>query len=83
MTIVERILAAHSGIDIVRPGCFVMVNPDLVFANEQTGEPAIGEFKKLGKPRGFDPAKWLSPQTTWGNAGGSELPRQVMSWRLT
>lgn len=57
MTIVEKILAAHAGKDMVRPGEFLTVKADLVFGNEQSAELAIIELRKLGNPRVFDPNK--------------------------
>jgi 3-isopropylmalate/(R)-2-methylmalate dehydratase large subunit len=57
MTIVEKILAAHSRKRIVTPGEFVTVKVDFVFANEQGGELAIKELLKLGNPRVFDASK--------------------------
>jgi 3-isopropylmalate/(R)-2-methylmalate dehydratase large subunit len=57
MTIVEKILAAHSGRQQVRPGDFITVKADFIFGNEQGGELAIKEMRKLGNPRVFDPSK--------------------------
>jgi len=57
MTIVEKILAAHSGRRTVTPGEFISVKTDFVFGNEQTGELAIKELAKLGNPKVFDPSK--------------------------
>ena len=57
MTIVEKILAAHAGKAKVRPGEFLTVKADFVFGNEQSGELAIIELRKLGNPRVFDREK--------------------------
>ena len=57
MTIVEKILATHSGRRQVRPGDFITAKIDFVFANEQGGELSIKELRKLGNPRVFDPSK--------------------------
>ena len=56
-TIVEKILAAHSGRDIVSPGEFANVSVDMVLSNDITGPLAIREFRKLGVARVFDPAR--------------------------
>ena len=46
MTIVEKILAKHSGKKKVSPGDFVLAKVDLSFANDVTAPLAIKEFKK-------------------------------------
>jgi 3-isopropylmalate/(R)-2-methylmalate dehydratase large subunit len=56
MTITEKILAAHSGRERVRPGEIVMVGVDVVLANELSAALAIDEFKKIeGAERIADP----------------------------
>lgn len=56
MTISEKILARHSGQDGVEPGEIVMVNVDVVLANELSAALAIDEFKKIkGANRIRDP----------------------------
>lgn len=57
MTIVEKILAANTGRKTVAPGDFITAKIDFVFANEQGGELAIKELRKLNNPRVFDPSK--------------------------
>src|SRR5579864_4746277 len=47
MTITEKILAAHAGKDVVRPGEILMVRVDVVLANELSAALAIDEFKKI------------------------------------
>jgi 3-isopropylmalate/(R)-2-methylmalate dehydratase large subunit len=47
MTISEKILAAHAGQDRVTPGEIVMVDVDVVLANELSAALAIDEFKKI------------------------------------
>ena len=46
MTIIEKILAKHSGKKKVSPGDFVLAKVDLSFANDVTAPLAIKEFKK-------------------------------------
>lgn len=50
MTMTEKILAAHAGKEVVRPGELITAQVDLVLANDITGPPAITEFEKIGKP---------------------------------
>lgn len=57
MTMAEKILAAHAGLDEVVPGQLVECDLDLVLANDITGPIAIKEFRKIGAERVFDPAK--------------------------
>ncbi|UCC68789.1 MAG: 3-isopropylmalate dehydratase large subunit [Armatimonadota bacterium] len=47
-TITEKILAAHSGQQTVRPGQFVMAELDLMLGNDVTAPIAIEEFRKIG-----------------------------------
>jgi 3-isopropylmalate/(R)-2-methylmalate dehydratase large subunit len=57
MTMTQKILAAHAGLDYVYPGQFIEANLDIVLANDITGPPAIREFAKMGKKRVFDKNK--------------------------
>jgi 3-isopropylmalate/(R)-2-methylmalate dehydratase large subunit len=57
LTLVEKILAAHSGRKSVRPGDFVNVAVDLVLANDITAPIAIREFERIGVEQVFDPKK--------------------------
>lgn len=57
MTIAEKILAAHAGLDEVVPGQLIECNLDLVLSNDITGPIAIKEFRKIGAEKVFDPAK--------------------------
>ncbi len=57
MTLAEKILAAHSGIDKVKPGDFVTVRVDLILANDITAPLAIKEFQRLGAGKVFDPQR--------------------------
>ena len=54
MTIAEKILAAHAGLDEVVPGQLIECDLDLVLANDITGPIAIKEFRKIGAERVFD-----------------------------
>ena len=57
MTMAEKILAAHAGLDEVEPGQLIECDLDLVLSNDVTAPIAIKEFRKIGVERVFDPAK--------------------------
>jgi 3-isopropylmalate/(R)-2-methylmalate dehydratase large subunit len=57
MTLVEKILAAHTGKKKVTPGEFVNVAVDLVLANDITAPIAIREFRSIGAGKVFNPQK--------------------------
>lgn len=50
MTMTEKILAKHAGVESVRPGQLIRCKVDLVLGNDITAPPAIKEFEKIGKP---------------------------------
>lgn len=54
MTMAEKILAAHAGLDEVVPGQLIECNLDLVLSNDVTAPIAIKEFKELGLEKVFD-----------------------------
>ena len=57
MTIAEKILAAHSGQDRVRPGELIRSSLDFIFGHDVTGPLAIEVFKKAGGTKVFDPQR--------------------------
>ena len=57
MTITEKILAAHSGHDVVRPGELVTAKLDMVMCHDVTTPPAISMLKDMDMDRVFDPEK--------------------------
>ena len=57
MTMAEKILAAHAGLEEVVPGQLIECNLDLVLSNDVTAPIAIKEFKKIGVEKVFDPTK--------------------------
>ena len=57
MTITEKILAAHAGLESVRPGDLIKVDVDLALANDITAPLAIGVFNKIGREKVFDTEK--------------------------
>lgn len=54
MTMAEKILAAHAGLDEVSPGQLIECDLDLVLANDVTAPIAIKEFEKIGVDGVFD-----------------------------
>ena len=50
MTMTQKILAKHAGLDSVRPGDLITCELDMVLANDITAPPSIAEFNKIGKP---------------------------------
>ena len=59
MTIAEKILAAHAGLDEVVPGQLVECNLDLVLSNDVTTPIAVKTFKEIGTDKVFDPTRVL------------------------
>ena len=57
MTMAEKILAAHAGLDEVEPGQLIECDLDLVLSNDVTAPIAVKEFRKIGVERVFDPTK--------------------------
>ncbi|MDO8949173.1 MAG: 3-isopropylmalate dehydratase large subunit [Actinomycetota bacterium] len=57
MTITEKILAAHAGLDEVEPGQLINCALDLVLANDVTAPIAIKEFRKIGVDKVWDAEK--------------------------
>lgn len=57
MTMAEKILAAHAGLEEVVPGQLIECNLDLVLSNDVTAPIAIKEFKKIGVEKVFGPTK--------------------------
>lgn len=54
MTMVEKIMASHLGVDKVTPGQLTNVPVDVVMANDVTAPIAIREFGKIGVDKVFD-----------------------------
>ena len=57
MTMTQKILAAHAGLDSVTAGQLILANVDMVLGNDVTTPVAIAEYKKLGKNEVFDKKK--------------------------
>ncbi len=57
MTMTQKILAAHAGLESVQAGQLILANLDLVLGNDITSPVAIKEFAKLKKDGVFDKDK--------------------------
>ena len=57
MTMTQKILAAHAGLDKVEAGQLIIANLDLVLGNDVTSPVAIAEYGKLGMDKVFDGKK--------------------------
>ena len=57
MTLTQKILAAHAGLDHVNPGQLIRAKLDIVLGNDITTPVAINEFTKSGFDTVFDKGK--------------------------
>lgn len=57
MTMTQKILAAHAGLDSVSAGQLIQAKVDLVLGNDITTPVAINEFEKAGFQKVFHPEK--------------------------
>ena len=57
MTMTQKILAAHAGLDSVEAGQLIKVKLNLVLGNDITSPVAINEFQKAGFTKVFDNEK--------------------------
>jgi 3-isopropylmalate/(R)-2-methylmalate dehydratase large subunit len=57
MTITEKILAAHAGLDSIGPGQLIQARIDLALANDITLPLALGPFREAKGTEVFDPEK--------------------------
>ena len=57
MTMTQKILAAHAGLESVRAGDLIEAKLDLVLGNDVTTPVAIDVFDKAGFKRVFDPER--------------------------
>ncbi|MBQ6554415.1 MAG: 3-isopropylmalate dehydratase large subunit, partial [Firmicutes bacterium] len=57
MTMTQKILAAHAGLESVKAGQLIEAKLDLVLGNDVTTPVAIKEFNKIGISSVFDKDK--------------------------
>jgi 3-isopropylmalate/(R)-2-methylmalate dehydratase large subunit len=62
MTMTQKILADHAGLDSVAPGDLIEAKLDYVLGNDVTTPPAIKVFEKLGVKDVFDKDRVLMIQ---------------------
>ena len=83
MTMTQKILAKHAGLESVTAGQLIEANVDLTLANDITGPVAIREMEKAGFAKVFDNTKIahrtriLSPLSSASSAASS--PRSTTS----
>ncbi len=83
MTITEKILAAHSGKDVVRPGELINVSLDTVMCHDVTTPPSISMLEKLNMDRVFDTGKIIViPDHFVPNKDiqSAELAKRLRNW---
>ena len=57
MTMTQKILADHAGLDRVKGGELIMAKLDMVLGNDVTTPVAVKEFEKRGVDKVFDKKK--------------------------
>lgn len=57
MTMTQKILAAHAGVQEVRAGQLILAELDMVLGNDITAPVAVREFEKIGINKVFDTSK--------------------------
>ena len=57
MTMTQKVLAAHAGLEKVEAGELILANLDLVLGNDITSPVAIAEYNKLGVDKVYDKEK--------------------------
>ncbi|MGI6077920.1 MAG: 3-isopropylmalate dehydratase large subunit [Fastidiosipilaceae bacterium] len=57
MTMTQKILAAHAGLDEVKAGQLIEAELDMVMGNDVTTPPAIDVFRKSGRDKVYDRKK--------------------------
>jgi len=83
MTITEKILALHSGVDRVSPGQIVEARIDIVYGHEVTTPPAIRILEENGLDEVFDPERIvLTPDHFVPNKdiSSAELAKKLRDW---
>lgn len=85
MTITEKILAAHAGLDQVAPGQLINARLDLVMSSDATFPISLNEYRRLGFNGVFDPKKVVlvmdhfTPNKDIQAAENSRLSREFAS----
>ena len=83
MTITEKIMGAHAGLDAVKPGDLINARVDLAMGNDLSTISAIGRFEKVGATKVFDPARIavvMSHFTPNKDIATAELTKKIRAW---
>ena len=83
MTLTEKILAAHSGRDEVKPGELINAKIDVVMCHDVTTPPAISMLERRGLDRVFDREKIVVTPDHFQPAKdiqSAELHRRLDQW---
>ena len=76
MTMTQKILAAHAGLESVQAGQLINAKLDMVLGNDVTSPVAINEMNKFGKNSVFDKTRISLVMTT-------SLQTRIFSLRKT
>jgi len=57
MTMTEKIIAAHAGLEEVKPGQLVTAKVDKIMAHDITGPPAFNELRKHNLESSVEPGR--------------------------
>jgi len=82
-TLVEKILLSHTKSDDVSPGEILMVECDLVMANDVSGPVAFRQMEKMGAEKVFDPEKVVMVADHFmpaKDAKSASLQRRLKDW---
>jgi 3-isopropylmalate/(R)-2-methylmalate dehydratase large subunit len=82
-TLVEKILLSHTKTDDVSPGEILMVECDLVMANDVSGPVAFRQMEKMGAEKVFDPEKVVMVADHFmpaKDAKSASLQRRLKDW---
>jgi 3-isopropylmalate/(R)-2-methylmalate dehydratase large subunit len=83
MTLAEKILARHSDAARIEPGEIVMVDCDVVMANDVSGPPAFLAMERMGIGEVFDPARVVLVADHFAPAKdvrSATLQRRLQDW---
>ena len=83
LTLAEKILLAHTDASEIQPGDIVMVNCDVVMANDISASVAFREMERMGASRVFDASKVVMVADHFvpaKDARSAELQRSLKLW---
>jgi 3-isopropylmalate/(R)-2-methylmalate dehydratase large subunit len=80
MTVTEKILAAHAGMEEVKPGQLIEAHCDMTLANDITAPIAIREFSKLNIDKVWDRERITSTSVSLPIAWESSIILRSEKW---